>query len=87
MREKYERDKLLIPKGQLVEIDFSYFEDNMLDEMERIYKELDIAGLETAMPLMKAYLDEIGDYNRNPHKFDEAFLQKVNNELGELVKK
>ena len=87
MREKYERDKLLIPKGQLVEIDFSYFEDNMLDEMERIYKELDIAGLETAIPLMKAYLDEIGDYNRNPHKFDEAFLQKVNNELGELVKK
>ncbi len=87
MREKYETDKLMIPKGQLVEIDFSHFENNMLEEMERIYKELRLAGIDNALPLMKTYLHDIGEYNRSQHNFDKTFLQLVDNELGELVKK
>lgn len=87
MYEKYERDKLLIPEGQLVEIDFSYFENHMLEEMDRVYQTLDLDGLQETRPLMKNYLDDLGDYQRNHHKIDKDFKDLVDNELGDMLKK
>lgn len=87
MLEQYKMDKLLIPKGQLTEVDFGYFENNMLEEMERIYKEIDLPGYDVAKPLMEKYLDEIGDYHRADHKIPEEFIRMVDQELGVLVDK
>jgi len=85
MHRQYETDKKLIPKGQLVEIKFDHFENNKLEEIERIYKELDLKGFDKAYPLMKAYLDEIGDYQRTHHKIDGDFVKMVDKELGDLI--
>jgi hypothetical protein len=87
MKEKYEKDKLLIPKGQLVEVQFEYFEKNMLKELERIYQEIGLEGYEQAAPRMQSYLQELGEYKRTKHKFDDGFLKMVDAELGDLQRK
>lgn len=85
MREKYETDRKLIPAGQLTEVDFSVFESNMLDEMERIYSEIGLPGFNTARPLMESYLQELGDYQRADHHFDQEFLRLINEELPDFL--
>jgi hypothetical protein len=85
MCQQYETDKKLIPKGQLVELKFEYFENHKLEEMERIYTELGLTGFDKAFPLMKAYLEELGDYQRNHHKIDDDFIKMVDEELGNLA--
>ena len=86
MHQQYEADKKLIPKGQLVEIKFDYFENHKLEEIERIYTELGLKAYDIALPLMEEYLKEIGDYQRNNHNLDDRFMKMVDNELGDLAK-
>jgi hypothetical protein len=87
MLEQYEADKILIPKGQLVEVEFEYFENHMLEEVERIYSELNLSNYEESSVLMKKYLHDIGDYKRAEHHFPEEFINMVDKELGVLVQK
>ena len=77
MQNQYEKDKKLIPKGQLVELKFEYFENNKLEELERIYKTLQLDDFEKALPNMKKYLDEIAGYKRNNHNLDEDFINMI----------
>ena len=77
LREKYEEDKKLIPQGQLVEIHFGEFEQDKLKEIERVYKTLHLDGFEESLPRMKAYLEQLGDYQRKEHPIDEDFIRKV----------
>jgi hypothetical protein len=87
LRDKYEKDKVLIPDGQLVEIDFSYFEQNMIEEIKRVYQVLGLEGIDKAVPLMESYLDDLGEYKRSKHQFDDDFLELVERELGAYIEK
>lgn len=77
LQKQYEQDKKLIPKGQLVEIQFEHFENHKLEEVERIYSSLGIDGFDQALPYMKKYLDEIGNYKRGVHDLDKDFIKMV----------
>jgi hypothetical protein len=85
MIEVYERDKALIPDGQLVDVKFEYFENNMRDEVIRIYETLGIKGLNEALPFMDKYLEEIGGYKRRTHELDKSFKKRIDEQLGNLV--
>lgn len=85
MADVYEKDKLLIPEGQLVEVKFEHFENNMKEEVSRIYKKLGIQGIDKAKPYMDSYLKEIGDYKRRTHELDKNFKKQVDDRLGDLV--
>ncbi len=84
LHEKYQEDKTAIPDGQLVEVKFEEFEKNKMKEMERIYKTLHIEGFEEYAPKMKAYLEELGDYQRKKHPIDKAFIEKVDKVMAEV---
>ena len=81
----YEKDKLLIPEGQLAEVKFEHFENNMKEEVVRIYETLGLKGLDKAMPFMDKYLEEIGSYKRRNHEIDKEFKNRVDKQLGNLV--
>lgn len=87
MIEQYELDKQHIPKGQLTEVSFEYFENHKLEEIERIYNELSLENFNKSLPIMKTYLDEIGDYQRGHYKLDDDFIRKVDDVLGDFVSK
>lgn len=85
MLETYERDKELIPEGQLVDVKFEHFENNMRDEVIRIYKTLGLKDLDKALPFMDIYLEEIGEYKRRKHDLDINFKKHIDDQLGDLV--
>lgn len=87
MRETYSKLKPLIPEGQLVEVKFEHFEQNMKSEMQRIYNVLDLSDFNKALPFLEHYLDELKYYKRKNHKPDQSFKQFIDSQLGELVEK
>lgn len=66
---KYEADKHLIPKGNLVEVKFEDFEADAMAQTERIYQTLSIPGLEKARPEIEAYLASKKGYKKNRYQY------------------
>jgi hypothetical protein len=85
MLEQYQADKHLIPEENLIDIKFEDFEQNMLSEIDRVFKTLDLPGYEKAMPVIKEYYNEIQDYKRKRHKLPDDFISQVDDILGDLV--
>jgi hypothetical protein len=83
LHEKYQKDKSAIPAGQLIEVRFEEFEKKKMKEMERIYKTLNIEGFEKYAPKMKAYLEDLGEYQRKKHPIDKEFMRKVDKVMSE----
>jgi len=77
MLDQYEKDKKRIPEGNLVEVKFEEFENDMLSEIERIFLNLDLPGYEKALPRIEKYYNEIKGYKRKPHKLPKPFIQQV----------
>jgi len=60
--EKYHADKLLIPEGNLIEIDYHEFVKDKHKYIKRIYDELGLEGYEKALPRMNRYLEDTKDF-------------------------
>ncbi len=71
-------DKALIPAGNLVEVKYEDLEDAPLDQLRRVYETLSLPGFAEAEPAMRAYLDSIAGYQKNPQKIDDSVIAKVN---------
>lgn len=67
---KYNREKSLIPEGNLVEIDYENIIEDPLKEVEGIYRGLNINGYENALPSIKKYLASVKGFERN--KFQDT---------------
>ena len=67
--DKYEKDKLLIPEGNLIEIKFEDFEVNPLDLTQQAYRSLSIDGFEEASPAIEAYLNKKKGYQKNKYQY------------------
>jgi hypothetical protein len=65
---KYLRDRLLIPKGNLVEIAYTELEENPMGTIERIYDSLGLGGLPAARPAIEEYLDSVKGYKKNRYR-------------------
>ncbi|MCF6171411.1 MAG: sulfotransferase [Bacteroidales bacterium] len=85
MQEAYAKDKVYIPEGQLVEVEYEYFKDHKKEELSRIYNQLGLDGFEETVPRIDFLLHEINDFKRSNHQIDESFKSLINSELGDLV--
>ncbi|WP_338238051.1 sulfotransferase [Persicobacter diffluens] len=77
MYEKYEREKALIPEGNLMEIRFEDLEQDNLGMLEKIYQQLDLGNFEESRPAFEAYIKEKSGYKKNAYKYQENTIQKV----------
>jgi hypothetical protein len=82
MQETYARDKILIPEGQLVEVDYARFIMHKKEELLRIYEKLQLKGLNKTMPLIDTHLSGINNYKQSNHQIDSEFKRLVDRELG-----
>jgi len=87
LHETYNKDKKLIPKGHLMEIEFTDFEKDKLGEIERVYKELGLEGYEEALPAMKEHLASIGNYKRRIYDPEDDFIKLIDKELKDFKSK
>ncbi len=86
MIEQYRKDKHLIPAGNLVDIKFEVFENNMVPEIERIFEAFELPGYEKARPAIENYHNEISGYKRKSHTLSNDFKRQVDSILGDLAK-
>lgn len=74
---KYESDKFLIPKGNLIEVRFEDFEADALGKTKEIYETLNLPGFEDAEKAIRNYVGEKKGYRKNKYKYDERTVKLV----------
>ena len=79
MRAYFEQ-KALIPESQLIEISFESFEKEPLNYLQEIYQQLEIGDWQQAAPHLKAYLRELGRYQRNVYRISREELDRIKDE-------
>lgn len=74
---KYEKDKALIPEGNLIEVKFEDFEQDALGMTKQIYDTLRLPGFEEARPEIEAYLGKKKGYKKNKYAYDPRTIELV----------
>lgn len=65
--QKYRVEREMIPQGNLLELAFDELEKDPMSAIDRIYKELNLEGLDEARPRMEAYLASVKTYRKNTY--------------------
>jgi len=74
----YMADRELIPKGNLAELRFEDFVQNPLEQMEKIYKKLNLPNFEAALPELRHFLNANRKGNSSGYKLDDDLKQRLN---------
>ena len=81
----YQEQKQFIPEGNLFEVRFEDIEKDALGITERIYRELNIPGWETARPAIEQYVAGKKGYKKNKYQYDPRTVQLVNEAWGTVL--
>ena len=73
----YFEDSKLIPKHNLVEIKYEFFEDNSLEDLEKVYSNLDLKGFSKARSYFEKYLNSVKNFEKNKYYPSQEILKKV----------
>jgi len=83
----YQRDKHLIPEGNLVEVRFEDFESRPLEELARIYSDLGLPGYQDAERAFRRYVDSQAGYKKNRYRLDPATVKEVSASWSEDIER
>lgn len=87
LHNKYEEDKKLIPKGNLVEVRFEDYEADTLRQTEAIYRSLSLECSDEARRDMQEYLNRRKGYHKNEYKYDKRTIGLVNDNWSDAIEK
>jgi hypothetical protein len=73
----FERDRGLIPPGDLTELRFENLESSPRECLEKIYADLNLAGFDNVWRRAGEYLENLGNYKKNRHCLAEEDRAKV----------
>lgn len=77
MFERYEKDRHLIPPGQLAEISYESLIADPKAALRRLYDQLDLGGFAHAEPEVDAYLAKTTDYKTNDYTLSDEQRWRV----------
>lgn len=77
MFDTYEKDKLLVPSGNLSEVRFEDLVANPIDELKRIYSELSLTGFDILEPRLQEQMANHKRYRKNKHVLGDDVKAKV----------
>lgn len=77
MMRRYLEERSLIRAGNLIEVRFEDLEKNPLQEMERIYRVLNLPNYEAAKPAFQAYINAQKSYQKNQLQLTPEARQKI----------
>ncbi|AZQ60689.1 sulfotransferase [Flammeovirga pectinis] len=78
MYDKYETDKKLIPKENLIEIKYEEFSKDNLGYLDTIYKQLDLGDFSNVKGVMNEYIESLGTHKKHQYNFPQETIDKVN---------
>ena len=77
MYEVFERDRSLIPAGQFCEVRYEDLVARPIEEMRRVYEELELGGFEKVLPQMEAYFAKKADYKTNRYQLPPELAAEI----------
>lgn len=78
LMHKFLADKNRIPPQNLVELRFEDLEKSPLDQLQRIYRSLDLPGFTQAEPAFRSYQVSTNGYRKNHYQITGEVIKKVN---------
>ena len=78
----YERDKVLLAPGQLVEVCFQELKRQPVETLATIYKTLGLQGFDDAQTRIRAYVDRAHDRSETQYALSPAEARAVDDRLG-----
>ena len=85
MMEQYEKDKALIPPGNLTEVKFEDLELKPLTVLKEVYSMLNIPDFETAEPGFIRQLKKEKQYEKFKYNYDEKTFKKIDRKWSKYV--
>jgi len=82
LMERYFADSPLIAPGRLSEVRFEELEARPLEELERIYGELQLDGFTAARRNIETYAQSLADYRKNRYDYDPEKARRVRERWG-----
>jgi hypothetical protein len=82
MYEVFERDRGLIPAGQLCEVRYEDLVARPINEMQRVYEELQLNDFDKVRPRMEAYFTAKADYKTNRYQLPSELAAEVGRRWG-----
>jgi hypothetical protein len=79
LMKSYFEQKKHIPKENLVDVKYENLVANPIKEVKKIYTQLDLPDLQSALPEMQRYLEKQKDYKTNVYRIDEQIMKHVKN--------
>lgn len=79
--EVYERDRKLVPEGQLFEISYENLEADPVETLKAAYEGLGLPGFEDLEKALQPELESLSHYKKNQFNDDPYWVNRVYNEL------
>ncbi len=86
MMEELFRQSAVLAPADFIEISFEKLEENPLEVLEKVYKQLQLANFENALPSFEAYLKSIQNYKKNAYQVKEL-NQRVKTEWAPYIER
>lgn len=77
MMAQLDADRAQLDAGSFIELGFSELQDDPMEQLARIYQQLDLPDFDAAAPAFAAYLDTVKDYRKNRYGFDPDTVAKI----------
>lgn len=85
--ERYLKDRLLIPKNNLVELRYETFIRKPVEHLEHAYEILDLPDWKKARPRIENYVANHKNYETNKYQLSESDRSIIQNEWGEIIER
>jgi len=76
-----------LPDDRFAEVRFENLEQRPLDELRRLYRQLDLPEWDRARPVTERYLDRVADYSKNTYTYGPDVRETVQAEWGAFVER
>lgn len=80
--KKYFDERILIPKGNLIEVSYDDLTSNPLEVLKKIYGDLDMPGFDAALPNFKKFVDAEKTYKTHTYPTDRELLRRIRDRIG-----
>jgi hypothetical protein len=87
MYEKFERDRPLVPPGQLFEVRYEDLVRDPIEQMRSLYERLNLGEFETALPKLQAYFHDKRDYRTGTYQISDELGEQIDRRWGKYLRK
>jgi omega-hydroxy-beta-dihydromenaquinone-9 sulfotransferase len=81
-----ERDRHLLPASRFCEVRYEDLVDNPLEQMRKVYDQLELGGFDQALPALREYFAKRADYKTNRFSIPPETRDEINRRWGPFLR-